>query len=224
MNLMLTFEQGDAVLVSVFLILILMSVLTWYFIVLRGWRAWQVRRLNRQADAQLWGAASWQAAEKDLQQSEAPVAALLREGLGALRKYQQHRDGSLGEACSLDDYLTRALRKRLSQEQQSLEGGMTFLATIGSTAPFIGLFGTVWGIYNALVNIGAQGQVSIGTVAGPIGEALVATAAGLAAAIPAVLAYNTFTRLNRLINQDLDHFTHDLHSHLLTLGGKDGIR
>ena len=118
----------------------------------------------------------------------------------------------------------RALRKRLSQEQQSLEGGMTFLATIGSTAPFIGLFGTVWGIYNALVNIGAQGQVSIGTVAGPIGEALVATAAGLAAAIPAVLAYNTFTRLNRLINQDMDHFTHDLHAHLITLGGKDGIR
>lgn len=224
MNLMLTFEQGDAVLVSVFLILILMSVLTWYFIVLRGWRAWQVRRLNREADAQLWGAASWQAAEKDLDASPAPVAALLREGLAAVRKYQQHSDGSLGQSCSLDEYLTRALRKRLSQEQQSLEGGMTFLATIGSTAPFIGLFGTVWGIYNALVNIGAQGQVSIGTVAGPIGEALVATAAGLAAAIPAVLAYNTFTRLNRLINQDLDHFTHDLHSHLLTLGGKDGIR
>ena len=140
MNLMLTFEQGDAVLVSVFLILILMSVLTWYFIVLRGWRAWQVRRLNRDADAQLWGAASWQAAEKDLDASPAPVAALLREGLAAVRKYQQHRDGSLGQSCSLDEYLTRALRKRLSQEQQSLEGGMTFLATIGSTAPFIGLF------------------------------------------------------------------------------------
>lgn len=224
MNLMHTFEQGDAILVSVFLSLILMSVLTWYFIVLRGWRAWQTMRHNRRAEARLWEADSWQQAEGELADCPAPVSALLRDGLAAQRKYQQHSSSSLGQACSLDDYLTRALRKRLSQEQQRLEGGMTALATIGSTAPFIGLFGTVWGIYHALVNIGVQGQVSIATVSGPIGEALVATAAGLAAAIPAVLAYNTFTRLNRLINQDLDHFTHDLHSHLLTLGGKDGIR
>lgn len=224
MNLMHTFEQGDAILVSVFLSLILMSVLTWYFIVLRGWRAWQTMRHNRRAEARLWEADSWQQAEGELADCPAPVSALLRDGLAAQRKYQQHSSSSLGQACSLDDYLTRALRKRLSQEQQRLEGGMTVLATIGSTAPFIGLFGTVWGIYHALVNIGVQGQVSIATVSGPIGEALVATAAGLAAAIPAVLAYNTFTRLNRLINQDMDHFTHDLHAHLLTLGGKDGIR
>ena len=224
MNLMHTFQQGDAILVSVFLSLILMSVLTWYFIVLRGWRAWQTMRHNRRAEARLWEADSWQQAEGELADCPAPVSALLRDGLAAQRKYQQHSSSSLGQACSLDDYLTRALRKRLSQEQQRLEGGMTALATIGSTAPFIGLFGTVWGIYHALVNIGVQGQVSIATVSGPIGEALVATAAGLAAAIPAVLAYNTFTRLNRVINQEMDHFTHDLHAHLLTDGGNDGVR
>jgi biopolymer transport protein ExbB len=87
---------------------------------------------------------------------------------------------------------------------------------VGSTAPFIGLFGTVWGIYHALVNIGTAGQVSIATVAGPIGEALISTAAGLAAAIPAVLAYNTFTRTQRVMSQQLDHFAHDLHAQLLT--------
>ncbi|MDC7712499.1 MotA/TolQ/ExbB proton channel family protein [Vogesella indigofera] len=221
---MLTFQQGDAILVSVFLILIAMSILTWYFIALRGWRAWQVRRDNRASEATLWAAASWTEVETALQHSEAPVARLAQDGLGALRQYRQHSTSSLGQSCSLDEYLTRALRKRLAQEQQQLEGGMTFLATIGSTAPFIGLFGTVWGIYHALVNIGTQGQVSIATVAGPIGEALVATAAGLAAAIPAVMAYNTFVRLNRVINQDLDHFTHDLHAQLLTRGGEDGVR
>ncbi|GGY00850.1 biopolymer transport protein ExbB [Vogesella alkaliphila] len=224
MNLMLTFQQGDAILVSVFLILIAMSILTWYFIALRGWRAWQVRRDNRASEATLWAAASWTEVETALQGSAAPVARLAQDGLGALRQYRQHSASSLGQSCSLDEYLTRALRKRLAQEQQQLEGGMTFLATIGSTAPFIGLFGTVWGIYHALVNIGTQGQVSIATVAGPIGEALVATAAGLAAAIPAVMAYNTFVRLNRVINQDLDHFTHDLHAQLLTRGGEDGVR
>lgn len=224
MNLMQTFQQGDAILVSVFLILILMSVLTWYFIILRGWRAWSVRRHNREAESTLWAAASWQDAEGKLGDSTAPVARLAQDGLAALRQYHQHSDNAPGRSCSLDEYLTRALRKRLAQEQQQLEGGMTFLATIGSTAPFIGLFGTVWGIYNALVNIGAQGQVSIGTVAGPIGEALVATAAGLAAAIPAVMAYNTFIRLNRVLNQDMDHFTHDLHAQLLTRGGEDGVR
>ncbi|WP_174875107.1 MotA/TolQ/ExbB proton channel family protein [Vogesella oryzae] len=224
MNLMHTFEQGDAILVSVFLCLILMSVLTWYFIVLRGWRAWRTLRRNRRSEAVLWSADSWKAAEHQLAANPAPVTALLRDGLTALQQYQQHSGNALGRACSLDDYLTRALRKRLSQEQQKLEGGMTLLATIGSTAPFIGLFGTVWGIYHALVNIGTQGQVSIATVSGPIGEALVATAAGLAAAIPAVLAYNTFTRLNRVINQEMDHFTHDLHAHLLTHGDSNGIR
>ena len=224
MNLMLTFQQGDAILVSVFLILILMSVLTWYYIALRGWQVWKVRRHNRDSEAAMWNAGSWQEAEGALTNSEAPVSRLMQDGLAALRKYHQHSSGSLGQSCSLDEYLTRALRKRLAQEQQQLESGMTVLATIGSTAPFIGLFGTVWGIYHALVNIGAQGQVSIGAVSGPIGEALVATAAGLAAAIPAVMAYNTFVRLNRVINQDMDHFTHDLHAQLLTRGGEDGVR
>lgn len=224
MNLMLTFEQGDPILITVFLALIAMSILTWYYIAMRGWQAWRVRRANRDSENALWEAANWQEASRQLAEQDAPVSRLVSDGLSALKQYQQHSQQSLGQHCTLDEHLTRSLRKRLALEQQQLEGGMTVLATIGSTAPFVGLFGTVWGIYHALVNIGTAGQMSIAAVAGPIGEALVATAAGLAAAIPAVMAYNTFVRLNRVINQDMDHFTHDLHAHLLTHGAEHGIR
>lgn len=216
MNLLTVFQQGDAVLVSVFLILITMSVLTWYLIAVRGVQAWRTHRANRIAEIHVWESSNWTSAEQALRGSQSPYARLVHDGLAALRHYRAHADRTLGAACGVDEFLTRRLRKRLAQENGRLEAGMTLLASIGSTAPFVGLFGTVWGIYHALVGIAAQGQVSIATVSGPIGEALVATAAGLAAAIPAVLAYNGYTRLNRLTAQDMDHFTHDLHAQLLT--------
>ena len=216
MKLLTVFQQGDVVLMTTFLILILMSVTTWYLILLRGVQTLRLRRANRVAEAALWEAADWQAAEQALSDSTAPIAHLTRQGLAALRHHQQHAERSLGKACDLNEFVTRAIRKTLAQENARQETGMTLLASVGSTAPFIGLFGTVWGIYHALVNIGTAGQVSIATVAGPIGEALIATAAGLAAAIPAVLAYNAFTRSQRVMSQQLDHFAHDLHAQLLT--------
>ncbi|WP_293760377.1 MotA/TolQ/ExbB proton channel family protein [uncultured Aquitalea sp.] len=225
MNLLTVFQQGDAVLMTTFSLLILMSVLTWYLIILRGLQLLRTRNANRQAEALLWDAPDWKTAEAALAESRAPVANLTRQGLAAMRHHHEHADKSLGKACLLDEFLTRAIRKGLAQETARQESGMTLLASVGSTAPFIGLFGTVWGIYHALVNIGSAGQVSIATVAGPIGEALIATAAGLAAAIPAVLAYNAFIRAQRLHAQHLDHFAHDLHAQLLTQAGElHGVR
>jgi biopolymer transport protein ExbB len=117
------------------------------------------------------------------------------------------------------EWLTRALRQRINEAAARLEAGLTFLASVGATAPFVGLFGTVWGIYHALIGIAATGAISIEKVAGPVGEALIMTAFGLAVAIPAVLAYNAFTRVNRLVLAQLDGFAHDLHSYF-TVGAK----
>ncbi|QEL57075.1 MotA/TolQ/ExbB proton channel family protein [Chromobacterium paludis] len=219
MNILTVFQQGDAVLIAVFLLLILMSVLTWYLILVRGAQAWRLRRANREAESALWGAPDWRAAENGLAGSASQFAALARAGIAALRQYQGQAGRALGQACGVDEFLTRAIRKALARENARQEAGLTVLASIGSTAPFVGLFGTVWGIYHALVNIGHAGQMSIGAVAGPIGEALVATAAGLAAAIPAVLAYNALTRAQRVMAQELDDFAHDLHAQLLTQSG-----
>ena len=114
------------------------------------------------------------------------------------------------------EYVDRALRQGVTRESQRLEDGLTVLATVGSTAPFVGLLGTVWGIYNALIRIGASGDASISAVAGPVGEALIMTALGLFVAIPAVLAYNFFNRLNRVTNAKFDTFAHDLHDFFAT--------
>ncbi|GGY12761.1 MotA/TolQ/ExbB proton channel family protein [Paludibacterium paludis] len=225
MNLLTVFHQGDAVLITVFLLLAGMSVMTWYLILVRFFGHWRTSRANKATEHTLWSASDWRAAEGSLRDSASSYANLARAGLAALRHYHANKDRSLGEACNLNDFLTRAIRKSLSQETGKQESGMTLLASVGSTAPFIGLFGTVWGIYHALVNIGQQGQVSIATVSGPIGEALVATAAGLAAAIPAVLAYNALTRMQRVMAQEMDYFAHDLHAQLLTQAGEiHGIR
>lgn len=216
MNLLTVFDQGDRILVAVFLTLIAMSISTWYLILVRGLHVWRVRRSNYETEQAIWAANDWKEAETVISNSDVPIAQLARHGLTAMRHYHANAHKGLGDSCSMDAFLTRAIRKGLAQQTGRLESGLTVLASVGSTAPFIGLFGTVWGIYHALVHIGVQGQVSMGTVSGPIGEALVATAAGLAAAIPAVLAYNALTRANRVIGQELDHFAHDLHAHLLT--------
>jgi biopolymer transport protein ExbB len=114
------------------------------------------------------------------------------------------------------EFVDRALRQAVTRESMNLESGMTVLATVGSTAPFIGLLGTVWGIYGALIKIGATGQASIDAVAGPVGEALIMTAVGLFVAIPAVLAYNYFVRVNRDTYSKFDTFAHDLHDFFAT--------
>ncbi|WP_373975747.1 MotA/TolQ/ExbB proton channel family protein [Chitinibacter sp. SCUT-21] len=223
MDLSLVLHSGDPILQSVFGLLVLMSIVSWVVIIARSRLLWVMKRHQQKFMASFWQAQDWQEALSLAVKHQAPAAKLACAGADSLRHYRAHEGGGLGQAVSLDDYLVRNLRTKLSQETAKMERGLTWLATTGSVSPFIGLFGTVWGIYHALVGIATAGNASLTTVAAPIGEALVATAAGLAVAIPAVVAYNAFIRSNRRLAQELDGFTHDLHAQLLTEGGH-GIR
>ena len=216
MDLSLVFSQGDGILIAVFLSLLLMSISSWWLILTRSIHLFQTKRQNRQFSEAFWQATDLHSATQLIHGQEAPLARVAQSGLDSLNRHQAQATRTLGQHCSLDEFLVRNIRMSLARETGRLEHGMTWLATVGATAPFVGLFGTVWGIYHALVGIAGAGQLSIAAVAGPIGEALVATAAGLAAAIPAVVAYNAFLRANRVIAQALDGFAHDLHAQLLS--------
>lgn len=222
MDLAYVFKNGDAILISVFCILLLLSVLAWYFIITRGIRVWQFRKTTRLFLMHFWDSGNWvEASQIARTESKTPLAPIAVAGIEALKHYRHHANTILTESCTLDEFLVRAIRNAMNQESAKLETGLTILASAGSTAPFIGLFGTVWGIYHALVNIAAKGNATLETVAGPMGEALIATAAGLAVAIPAVLAYNALIRANRVLQNEMDSFAHDLHAQLLT--GADKI-
>lgn len=213
------FGQMDSVVFGTMIILIVMSAASWYYGLTKAWRLWQIRTQMDAIIDGFWGASSITQAIKRLDDHpEDPFARLARQCAKSAEHYQRHAPNRLGEATSLSDFLTRTLRQTINRETARLESGLTLLATVGSTAPFIGLFGTVWGIYHALSAIGAKGEASLETVAGPVGEALIMTALGLAVAIPAVLAYNAIVRSNRLILNDLDSFAHDLHSYFTTGG------
>jgi biopolymer transport protein ExbB len=142
---------------------------------------------------------------------------LAQQSVEAAEHHQKHASKKLADACSQDEFIARAMRRVIGQENAKLETGLTVLASVGSISPFIGLFGTVWGIYHALASISASGQATLDKVAGPVGEALIMTALGLAVAIPAVLAYNALVRSNRMLLAQLESFAHDLHI-LLTTG------
>ena len=211
--------QSDAIIRAVGLVLLLMSITSWYLIVLRGLRQLRARRWRADAVDAFWAARDLDAglASLNSRAPDSPVEALAREGAAAahhLRRHHQHT--SLGGTLDVDEMMTRALRKSIMQSTARLEAGQTTLASIGSTAPFIGLFGTVWGIYHALLNISASGVATLDKVAGPVGEALIMTAFGLFVAIPAVLGYNAITRANRLELAELDAFAHDLHAWFCT--------
>jgi biopolymer transport protein ExbB len=209
-------EAADAVTQGVAVLLLAMSVASWYVILAKTWSAWRLRRGARAALGRFWSAASLDAALEGLRRDD-PERVFAPLADRATRAAHLPADATLGASVSRDDAITRALRQEITQTASRLESGLTFLASVGSTAPFVGLFGTVWGIYHALVGIASSGQVMIDRVAGPVGEALIMTAAGLAVAIPAVLAYNALTRLNRVVLAELDGFAHDLLA-LLTAG------
>ena len=192
--------SGDAVSHAVAGLLLLMSILSWYHILSRSWFTWQASRTIGPALNAFWQQTHPAEALPQLRQTDR-CGLLLPLVEGALR------------ARSAPDRL-RALRDALAASRSELQRGLTWLASVASTAPFIGLFGTVWGIYHALISISASGQASIERVAGPVGEALIMTAAGLAVAIPALLAYNALVRIQREILQRLDGFAHDLQSTL----------
>ena len=192
--------------------LLLMSVASWYLIVTR----WLGNFLaQRQAEAFLkrfWqgGSRSELAARLRAEKIDNAFARLALDAVDAAEEATRGED-SLKTAGGLAEYLTRTLNNSIDQEAAAAEHGLTVLASAGSAAPYIGLFGTVWGIYHALVQIGLSGQGTLDKVAGPVGEALIMTALGLAVAIPAVLAYNAFSRRNRLWLARLEGFAHDLY-------------
>jgi biopolymer transport protein ExbB len=206
------FRQGDAVTQGVAILLLAMSVASWVVIL---WKSWLLRRAS--SDVARSTAAFWQAGS--VAEAQQKVAAFDREALvlPLLTATQAQSPGSLAAAGDKSQQLTRVLRDALHRVLDKLQFGQVLLATVGSTAPFVGLLGTVWGIYHALTGIASAGQITIDKVSGPVGEALIMTAAGLAVAIPAVLGYNIFGRLIGRIEADLEGFARDLRE-LLTHG------
>ena len=197
--------QGDAVSRLVALLLVGMSVASWVVIL---WKVWLLPRARRGVGRSL--AAFWQAGS--LEDAQNRLVAFDREALvlPLIRATQTEGAGTLAAAGDRAQQLTRVLRDALHDAINKLQYGQVLLATVGSTAPFVGLLGTVWGIYHALTAIASTGQITIDKVAGPVGEALIMTAAGLAVAIPAVLAYNWFGRVIGRIEAELEGFARDL--------------
>jgi biopolymer transport protein ExbB len=217
-------EGSDAVIHSVALLLLLMSILSWTQIALKSWKASQ-RKRTAQAVENFWQAPTLEEAVQNLshQAPDSSFANLASQAAAAANHFDQHNGKTIGGSTDRGEFLTRALRQTIVKSTARLESGLTMLASIGSIAPFVGLFGTVWGIYHALLSIASTGSASIDKISGPVGEALIMTAAGLFVAIPAVLAYNAFTRLNRVELAELDGFAHDLHAYLGT-GARMGTR
>ena len=210
--------QSDIIIKLVALTLVLMSITSWYLILVRSTRQLRARGFEGAVES-FWNASSLAEGLTRLSNRApgAPVEALARQGAAAVEHLHQHTHAdTLGGKLDADEFITRALRKSISRSTAQLESGLTVLASIGSTAPFVGLFGTVWGIYGALIAISATGVATLDAVAGPVGEALIMTAFGLFVAIPAVLGYNAFNRANRLELAELDAFAHDLHAWFTT--------
>ncbi|MDE3942301.1 MotA/TolQ/ExbB proton channel family protein [Glaesserella parasuis] len=215
MNLIQLLQQQDIVLSISFGILVVMSILSWTIILIRLIKMIGVRKNNQQSFKLVKSAENLTQAEQYIQNKRSEIADILQLTFKQCELYQAKEKNHLSHQLPFKDFLTLHLRNAITQSLRKYDGGLVALASIGAVAPFIGLFGTVWGIFNALMDISQQGQVSIAIVSAPIGEALVATAMGLFVAIPAVLAYNLITRLNRNLSQDLDHYANELFIYLL---------
>ena len=204
-------QTGDIIARAVLILLLIMSLASWYVMLTKLWDQRKLKQSARVVEKQFWTAPSIKDGVDRLKKGD-DFRAIAEDGLRAA----SHHDGRLTDRIDLHEWITMSLQRAVDQINSKLNGGLGLLATVGSVAPFVGLFGTVWGILNALVAIGIAGQASIDKVAGPVGEALIMTALGLAVAIPAVLAYNGFVRSNRLVLSKLDAYAHDLFSVLTT--------
>ena len=208
-------SQGDIVTKSVALLLLLMSLASWIVIVIKTLDLIKYKRLARSAE-DFWHSEDFAAGLTKLGEDPGnPLRQLALEGREAAAHHRNTK-AQLRDTLDMSDWVTRALRNALDEFTTKLQSGLAILASVGSTAPFVGLFGTVWGIYHALLAIGAAGQATIDKVAGPIGESLIMTALGLAVAIPAVLGYNALVRGNKGVLHKLNRFAHDLHAYFVT--------
>ena len=205
--------QGDFVAKGTLVLLAIMSAVTWYTLFTKLWE--QQRLFNQGKEARkLWEAGSLTEGVQKLSKNSA-YRGIVEDGLKAVK----HHDGRLTDKIDIQEWITMTVQRGVESINSALQGGMSFLATTGSTAPFVGLFGTVWGIYHALIAIGVAGQASIDKVAGPVGEALIMTAIGLAVAVPAVLGYNWLVRRNKVAMDEIRQFGDDVHA-TLSLGAR----
>jgi biopolymer transport protein ExbB len=201
--------QGDAVAKGTLLILVLMSMGSWYVIFTKFAEQAKLNKQAKAAQESFWSA-STVAQGKDTLEEGSAFRFIAEKGLEGASKHT----GLLG-AVDFNEWVTMSIQRAIGNVQSRMQDGLAVLATVGSTAPFVGLFGTVWGIYHALVKIGMSGQASIDKVAGPVGEALIMTAIGLAVAVPAVLGYNFLVRRNKAVMEQVNAFGSDLHAVLL---------
>ncbi|MBS0309412.1 MAG: MotA/TolQ/ExbB proton channel family protein [Proteobacteria bacterium] len=207
-------QQGDLVTKGVAVLLVIMSIASWYVIVTKALQLFSYGRAGRAAGHEFWDATSLDEGLTTLGKGN-PFAEIARAGVVAMHHHTAHK-GHLHDQLSVSDWITLSLRQAIDEASAKLQTGMAVLASVGSTAPFVGLFGTVWGILHALVSIGTSGQASIDKVAGPVGEALIMTALGLAVAIPATFGYNALVRGNKTTLAKLNKFGFDLHALFLT--------
>lgn len=208
-------SQGDIVTKSVAVLLLVMSLASWMVIIIKSLDLIKYKRIARVAE-DFWHSEDFAAGLTKLGGDPTnPFRQLALEGREATLHHRNTK-AHLHDALDVSDWVTRTLRNTIDEFTGKLQSGLAILASVGSTAPFVGLFGTVWGIYHALLSIGAAGQATIDKVAGPIGESLIMTALGLAVAIPAVLGYNALVRGNKGVLQKLNRFAHDLHAYFVT--------
>ncbi|WP_343729039.1 MotA/TolQ/ExbB proton channel family protein [Duganella sp.] len=193
------------------IILSLMSMGSWYIIITKLIDQTKIFKQSKETSAKFWKASSIAAGSATLTEGS-PFRFIAETGT----KATAHHDGALLEQIDLSTWVTMSIQRAVDKVQSRLQDGLSFLATVGSTSPFIGLFGTVWGIYNALIAIGMSGNASIDKVAGPVGEALIMTAFGLFVAVPAVLGYNWLVRRNKSAMEDVRAFSADVHSVLIS--------
>jgi biopolymer transport protein ExbB len=207
-------RNGDFVARTTLIILVIMSMGSWYIMVTKFFEQFKLNSQGRDADKKFWSASSVQAGAEELK-TDSPFRFLAGSALQATERHEGLRGG-----IDLNEWVTMSIMRAQENIGNRLQDGLAFLATVGSTAPFVGLFGTVWGIYHALTAIGIAGQASIDKVAGPVGEALIMTAFGLAVAVPAVLGYNFLVRRNKSAMERVRAFGSDLHSVILGAGAR----
>jgi biopolymer transport protein ExbB len=205
-------NQADAVAWGTLIILLVMSLASWYIILTKLWDQRRIRKAYLQVEKGFWTAGNLRDGTGKLTGKDNAFKMVAEDGMRAA----QHHEGRLTDQIPLHEWITVSLYRSVDSVNSRLQAGLAVLATTGSTAPFVGLFGTVWGIYNALISISLAGQASLDKIAGPIGEALIMTAIGLFVAVPAVMGYNWLLRRNKDINEKLRYFAADLHSYLVS--------
>jgi len=211
-GLMAALEQGGAIAWTVFIILVIMSAASWYILFTKLFEQQKIINQGKRARTTFWQSSNLREGAGKLEKNSA-YRQIVEDGIVA-----QEQHGKLTDPVEQHDWMLGSLARSQGAIASKLSNGLALLATVGSTSPFIGLFGTVIGIYRALIKIGAAGQASIDAVAGPVGEALIMTALGLAVAVPAVMAYNWLMRRNKSVQEELARFTNDLHGYMMSGG------